>query len=377
MRVVNSSMTRNFSSSINDVHSKLNKTFDKISSGKAYESASENPLAYFQGKRIDNQYQDAVSKLSLISNVKNRLYEQELGARYIQTSLSQAKVKVEYVLSDTNNSSVSVVNTVRQDLLQKQQYMVNELNGQFQGMYIFGGNDLSTPPFSLSADGTELTFTHTFPGDSKPTEIKMTLKEDPANPGTYSYDVDNMANLLKAMREQGRVDVGYGDISNRDTLMDTFTGGVNLLTGLSSEQLKGMSDADATKLIQERLDNSPIGLLGKTVQVLDKHIDGLETDSANMEDFKNALDGMLDTMTMTEHRISTVYSDLGNKYSLLETTEDDLKMTKQLLTEQYKDLLGADPYEAIMEMYSYQYSYSAAQQVATRMFQSSLFDFMR
>ena len=85
----------------------------------------------------------------------------------------------------------------------------------------------------------------------------------------------------------------------------------------------------------------------------------------------------MEEMTLTEHYVSTVYSDLGNKYSLLETTESKLTLSKQHLTEQYADKMGADPYEAVMEMYSYQYSYSAAQQVATRLFQSSLFDFMR
>lgn len=79
MRVTNSSYYRNFTNSINDVHGRLNKSMNKVSSGKAYEKASDNPLAYYEGKKIDNQYQDTLSKLGLITNVKNRLYQQELG----------------------------------------------------------------------------------------------------------------------------------------------------------------------------------------------------------------------------------------------------------------------------------------------------------
>ena len=140
MRVTNSSYYRNFTNSINDVHGRLNKSMNKVSSGKAYEKASDNPLAYYEGKKIDNQYQDTLSKLGLITNVKNRLYQQELGARSIQNRLSEAKKKIEYVRSDSNNSDMQIVQTVRDDLLQKQQSMVNDLNAQYQNNYIFGGS---------------------------------------------------------------------------------------------------------------------------------------------------------------------------------------------------------------------------------------------
>lgn len=47
------------------------------------------------------------------------------------------------------------------------------------------------------------------------------------------------------------------------------------------------------------------------------------------------------------------------------------------LTKQYKDRLGANPYEAITEMFSYQQSYNAALKVGSQIMSSSLFDFMR
>ena len=75
--------------------------------------------------------------------------------------------------------------------------------------------------------------------------------------------------------------------------------------------------------------------------------------------------------------ISTIYSDLGNKYSLVETTKTRLDTLSDNLTEEYKDILGADPYEAITEMFSYQYSYSAALKMGSNLMQSSLFDFIK
>ena len=384
MRVTNSSYYRNFTNSINDVHGRLNKSMNKVSSGKAYEKASDNPLAYYEGKKIDNQYQDTLSKLGLITNVKNRLYQQELGARSIQNRLSEAKKKIEYVRSDSNNSDMQIVQTVRDDLLQKQQSMVNDLNAQYQNNYIFGGSDTTTPPFTLSADGRELTFSHTFAGDNAATKMVMTLTQQPD--GTYQYEFsgtkgnppanmdsdETLDNIVKAMRETGYMDVGYGNISEPDTLLDTNTGGLNLITGLSAGAMNAMSDSQAKDEVIKRLNNSPVALVGKAVIASDNYIGG-----GSREDFSSALGTVMDTMTDTEHSVSTVYSDLGNKYSLLESTEEKLTTIKLALTEQYKEKLGADPYEAITEMFSYQQSYNAALRVGSNMMSSSLFDFVK
>lgn len=385
MRVTTTTTYRNYTNSVNEVHNRLNKSMKKVETGKAYESAADNPLAYYEGKKIDNQYQDTLDKLSLMTNVKNRLYQQELGARSIQGLLSEAKTKVEYIVSDSNNGDKKQVETARDALLQKQQSMINDLNGKYQNYYIYGGNDASTPPFSLSADGTKLTFTHKFAGDDHTTEMVMELK-DKGN-GVYGYEFSGTENstpsktltsdqtltaIVKSMRETGYVDVGYGSISDRDTLLNTFTGGLNLLTGLSADAVISMNDATAKAEIEKRLNNSPIGLIGQAVMASDKYIAG-----GDKAEFSDTLSKVMDTMTETEHSVSTVYSDLGNKYALLETTETKLNLMKQTLTEQYKDTMGADPFEAITEMLSYQQSYNAALKVGSQLMTSSLFDFMR
>ncbi len=44
MRVTNSATYRNFTSSANDVHARLNKSFQKVSSGEAYERKAPSPI---------------------------------------------------------------------------------------------------------------------------------------------------------------------------------------------------------------------------------------------------------------------------------------------------------------------------------------------
>lgn len=386
MRVTNNATFRNFSGSVNDVHGRLNKSMNKISSGKAYEKAADNPLAYYEGKKIDNQYLDTLSKLNLIPDVKNRLYQQELGVRDIQTRLSKAKGRVEYVLTETSNIDPGLVQTTKDELLAYQQTMSNDLNAQYRDFYIYGGNDISTPPFSLSADGMELTYTHKFPGDDNATVIKMKMEEQAD--GSYQYtftgtdptgaDMDENQTLdaiVKAMSEQGRMDIGYGTIYDRETLVDTYTGGLNAITGLSSDTVKAQAGSDPVKLksqIKQLLNESPIGLIAQAVKSIDTYMD-----DGDRTKFRETLAPVMDKMTVSEHRLGTVYSDLGNKYNILGTSEERLGLDKINLTEQYKNKLGADPYDAIIEMYSYQQSYNAALKVSSYMFGTSLFDFMR
>ena len=381
MRVTNSATFRNFSSSVNDVHGRLNKSMNKISSGKAYEAAADNPLAYYEGKKIDNQYLDTLSKLNLIPDVQNRLYQQELGVRDIQTRLSKAKGRVEYILTETSNVDRGLIQTTKDELLAFQQTMVNDLNAQYRDFYIYGGNDVSTPPFSLSADGMTLTYTHKFPGDAQATVMEMKMEEQAD--GSYQYTFTgtdpNGANMgedetlnaiVKAMSEQGRMDVGYGTIYDRETLIDTYTGGLNAITGLSSDAVKAMTNpGDQIKTL---LNESPIGLIAQAVKSIDTYME-----DGDRTKFRETLAPVMDKMTASEHRLGTVYSDLGNKYNILGTTEDRLGLDKINLTEQYKNKLGADPYDSIIEMYSYQQSYNAALKVSSYMFGTSLFDFMR
>lgn len=389
MRVTNASTYRNFTTAVNNVHLKLNKSMDKISSGEQYENAAANPLAYYEGKVIDNQYLDTINKKNLLKDVQNRIYQQELGIRNIQTRLSEAKNNVQY--ANTATTTDTALDTTKSALLQKMHEMVNSLNTQYQNFYVYGGNDVSTPPFSLSADGSTLTYSHTFPGESNATVFKMELKEDSNNPGSYKYELlsgnDPSGNplgtekqLVEAMSEQGRIDIGYGTISDRQTLLDTYTGGMNVLTGITSDAIlttwNGTKDPQG-KGVMDYLSEGPLALVGRSVQAIGKYLDdvngGGNADKAAMS---KVLSQTITDMSVSEHSLSSFYSDLGNKYRLIDNLDERLGDLKISLETQYKDKLGADPYESIMEMYNNNYAYNAALQVGSKLMSSSLFDFM-
>ncbi len=397
MRVTNSSTYRNYTTSVNNVHANLNKSLNKISSGREYESAAENPISYYRGKAIDSQYLDVLSKSSLITDVKARLEQQEDGAYHIQNLLAEAKKTV--IKARTATTTGTAVGTLRDELLQKEHSIVNDLTSQYQDFYVYGGNDISTPPFSLSDDGMTLTYSHVFPGEDEPTDFVMKLTEQTdangAGTGVYKFELQTgdpkatSDRLVQAMSEQGYMDLGYGDIRDHSTLLDTYTGGLNLLTGLTSNAIISSSsdpnfDADTyvKDTIMEKLTNGPLGLIAQSVMSMDNYLgegtsqikDGLKDDREKLD---KDLARLMDEMAVSEHTTSTVYSDLGNKYKILEDTETRLNTLKDALTVQYKDVVGADPYASIYEMFNNQYAYNAALQVGSNLMQSSLFDFVR
>ncbi len=374
MRVVNSSLYRNYTNSMNTVQARLNKSFNKISSGKAYESAAEDPVSYYQGKQIDDQYQLVLSKKRLLTDVKSRLEQQEKGAYDIQTTLS-LDAKQAVLQARTATTSDTALASLRDKLLQVEHNMVNDLQAQYQDFYIYGGNDISTPPFSLSSDGKTLTFNHKYPGDDFLTKYEMTFKdgkfEDTVTVSTVPAGQSPTHPLSDAMKEQGFMDLGYGDIRDRSTLIDTFTGGMNVLTGLTSEHVKTSTPTDAE--IMEKLTKGPLGLVAGSVESITNYLEGNSTRGEMTEE----LGVILQDMLVSEHTTSTVYSDLGNKYNLLEKLESTLGTMTDSLQTQYKNAVGADPYESIYEMFSNQYSYNAALQVGSNLMSSSLFDFIR
>ena len=342
-RVTNTAMNRNFGRSVNDVHSKLNKAMNKISSGRAYEAAAENPLAYYEGNKLDNKYLELQSQLGVLGDLKHRLEEQENGAYSIQTKLAEAQNKMIYIRSSSNNEGEQTVETVRQDFLQKSQFMVNCLNGQYEDYYVFGGNDASTTPFGLSSDAKELTFNHKFPGDDGVTTMTIKLTGNTGDPekdltfeSTYTDANGNtsapktgdaaVADIMKAMKEQGRVDVGYGNIAKRDTLIDTFTGGLNVLTGITSDALKEKDSSDpagALKEVKEKLYNSPLFLVARAADACE----GLNDGSLSIGDFDEKMGVLIDQTTTTHSWVGTIYSDLGNKWATMENLETKHKKT--------------------------------------------------
>ena len=268
MRVTSAKFYKEYAGTVQDLKSKYNRSLMQVSSGKRYEKAADSPLDYYAGKKIDNLYNDAQTKETMIKDVNNRLQQQEAASRSIHTEMGNINTKLVTLLNAPQEGLKSTIDTYSSELRMRQQNMANDMNTQYENFYVLGGNDATTIPFDMSADGQTLTYHHKFAGDSEATNIRMeyqynthkdattgeviseggytyTLIDKEGNPISGKTEDDAMNELLRAMREQGRMSLGYGNVVNRETLPDTYTGGMNMVTGLSSEALRTMSDSEA------------------------------------------------------------------------------------------------------------------------------------
>ena len=407
MRVTARTYYQDYAKSVNDLHTKLNKSMEQVGNGRKFNEAKEDPIAYYAGKRIENQHSDAEAKKTIIDDVKNRLYQQEKGALSIQDDMRTVNTKVVNLKNDTTNANASTVETFESEFTQRLHSVVNTLNSQYDNFYVYGGNDMTTVPFSLKEDldgappSVILTYSHKFPGDEKATELNIKYSYDGTNyknefsgkasDGTALGEGDTLKLILSAMREQGKMSTGYGSLRDRSTLLDTYTGGLNMITGLSSDTLKGLSDTDAINRIkgasnggpvvaeEDSLMNSPVALLSKSVLTTHNYVKALKTNtnvSTAKERFHKDLSDFINQNDDSESRVSDTYRVLGIKYAALEATQSKLDITMDTLQAEYSSKLAIDPYDAVVKMYSYQYSYNAAMKVGANIMQSSLFDFV-
>jgi len=407
MRVTARTYYQDYAKSVNDIHTKLNKTMEQVGSGRKFDEAKEDPIAYYAGKRIENQHTDADAKKSIIDDVKNRLYQQERGALSIQEDMREVNKRVINLSNDPTNANPATVQTFESEFKQRLNSVVNTLNSQYDNFYVYGGNDMTTVPFSLKEDldganpSITLTYTHKFPGDEKATELNIKYSYDGTNyknefsgkdgNGTALNETDSLKLILSAMREQGKMSTGYGSLRDRSTLIDTYTGGLNMITGLSSDTLKGLSDSDAIARIkgasnggavnaqEDSLVNTPVALISKSILTSHNYIKAMESNtnvSTAKERFHKDMSDFINQNDDSESRVSDTYRVLGIKYAALESTQEKLDLTMDTLQAEYSSKLAIDPYDAVVKMYSYQYSYNAAMKVGSNIMQSSLFDFV-
>jgi flagellar hook-associated protein 3 FlgL len=424
MRITSATYYKEYAKSVQQLHSDLNTTMQQVETGRKYSSAKESPLAYYSGKKLDNLYNDAETKDTMISDVKNRLYQQEQGALAIQTDMRTISANLLKMQNDSSNGQETTIDTYTKDFEQRLQSIANTLNFTYENFYVFGGNDSTTVPFTLdpgveggNADDLSYTlnFSHKFPGESDTVttmSMKYTVAMEDSADGTvkkgdiqiaYSgkrvtYDADGKETatetldsdatldyILRAMEEEGRMSLGYGSLENRETLPDTFTGGLNMLTNISADGLKAMvkkDGADAAKAeITRQLKQTPIALTSKAIITSTRLINAKSRHSDDeretKEQYTKDIADVIGKWDACEQRISSTYRELGMKQAFLEDTQTKLGIVKDTLQKQYDDKLGVDEYQAITKMYSQQYAYQAALKVGSNLMQSSLFDFVK
>lgn len=409
MRVTSSTFYKDYAQSVQNLKSIYNKSMEQVSSGKKYENAAESPLDYYAGKKIDNLYNDAVTKDTMIKDVMNRLEQQEASSRSMYEQMGTLNIKYEQMASASYQGLESTVDTMHTLFINSQQTMAQDLNSSYSNYYVMGGNDATTVPFTMSDDGMTLTYHHKFAGDDTATVMSMEYYYDDtdSDPNKWQYkykyygtdetgaamdDQTTLTKIVLAMREQGRMSLGYGDITTLTTLPDTYYGGLNMVTGLTSDALRAKDDpttgtpalTENIKQFKEAMLTSGFALNSRAILTTGNYLETFDTSQYTEDEHAEAQEKMnsdlayvLENWDGAMRQVSNTFRRIGVVTSTLEDVQSRLQTAQDSYIKEYNDHLAIDTYDAIVKMYQNQFSYNAAMQVGSKIMQNSLFDFVR
>ncbi|MDY6306217.1 MAG: hypothetical protein SPL94_09695 [Oribacterium sp.] len=236
---------------------------------------------------------------------------------------------------------------------------------------------------SIAADGKSFV-------DSDGKTVTITSNDGKAVNASDAKQDAALDKLLVAMREQGRMSLGYGTVvtDQRSTLPDTYFGGMNMITGLTSDQMRTLSDDAAKEQIKTYMNKSAFGLNAKAIDSIGSYQKELDLTSEDLTRPTDKLNNLRSTMSKdlggilnewdnSMQRVISTTRHIGVTYNTLSTMQSQLQVQQDTYQKEYDDKLGVDTADAITKMYSDQFAYNAALQVGSKIMQNSLFDFVQ
>ena len=151
MRISDNTIIRNFMTSLNTNSNQLNQASLKVSTGRSFQTASENPVAALKAMNIRRSLARIDDYQGNITDFKAITAERESAVSEINDILTEISTSV---LQGKNGTySDSDRDSIASSLRSAQETIFDIGNSSYCGKYIFGGNKEYDIPFSLDASG--------------------------------------------------------------------------------------------------------------------------------------------------------------------------------------------------------------------------------
>ncbi|MFT8884310.1 MAG: flagellar hook-associated protein FlgL [Liquorilactobacillus hordei] len=147
MRISNNIMYSDFIRNLGTNSSKVQKTMNQLSSFKEISKSSDDPLqaSKIMGLNVALDQNKMYSKT--ISDAESWTQVQDSVLDDASTTMSRIRTLVQS--SSTATSGTDEVKANKDEIQQSISELVDTLNTNFDGRYIFGGNKTNTPPFEV------------------------------------------------------------------------------------------------------------------------------------------------------------------------------------------------------------------------------------
>lgn len=297
---------------------------------------SEDPVTASKTMRLRRSYTQNQDYRNNISTISDTYALAEDAAMDIKEILDQAKEEMQG-LTNSGTFPESDFAIYAKTLRGLQEDFVTIANSKLNDNYVFGGNDATKLPFSVSDDG------------------KLLYRG-------LDVDTTDAATLEALSNESVYIDVGLGvnvsatgDVDEASVFNDTLNGLAYFGYGVDSD---GKS-------------NNVYNMLGEAATAIEKYLAGDTSafDTKIAGEYVSKINQAIDSLTVS-------VGNLGIKVNQLERLDARLVNVQEDLNEQLGNLEYVDPEEAYTDLTWQQYVYNASLKIGSKLLQSSFLDYM-
>ena len=322
MRITNRMISNTYLSNLNSSLEELTNLNQKVSTGRSYLKASEDPAAALKAYQIRQNlsrislYQNNVSEAGdILTDVESAI--KELNS--VVTSVSEQVIQGE---SDTCSADDRAI--IAEVLKNYQAEIFDIANYKSSDKYVFGGSDMSEAPFTLASDIL------------------------------YYHGTDVDSNTGFTAEESIYYDIGLG--LETDATGQVVEGTAFNISNPGSEVFGTGTDANG-------ITNNIYNLVGEIATMFENN------DLTNLSSYVDKLETISEDITID-------YVNIGQKSNFLDFLTERLENNEYNAEEKQTTIEGIDEAEGILNYNTQETAYEAALAMGSKIIQYSLLDYM-
>ena len=380
MRITTNSTLYTYQKNLMKSTNQLYSAMRSLMTGRNFDSYSADPAAATRAFNIHSslnatnaQYSNnktVLGKFSTAWDIADDMIDK------LVSDLAQAPA-----LKGLNDTNLSTLNTQGDVIYSGAEAVIQSLNSQYGGNFLFNGADTKNAPFALEKDGDRTYVTYR--------NVRIDDDFDPASPNYNAayYDAD-----YKDSNGDPILDKDGNPISNREAL-EMFTDGSEHLyvdIGIGFEvdangkvvdstafdsAISGVDFIGGAGLDEDGDPKNIVSIMVRLSEVFkDYNVDTNTWGSAGNRDVASRL---TEKLSKAQDALSKQHTQLDTQAKYLQTNQSQLESTFDSLNTELEGIERVDQVDAILALSWAQTSYNAAIQVGSNVIPQSLMDYMK
>lgn len=245
----------------------MQKTMEQLTSGHTVSRSSDNPLIASKIMDLNATINQNDNYDSTINDAVSWSNTQDSAISSASTALSRIRTLIQSATNAT--SGAQEIQADKDEIQSNFKTIVNALNTQFDGRYLFSGDKTTTPPFSTveNADGDITGITYSGSDIDQVREIAQGVQvnlvtngqnmvtSQGVSLGNFAQQLVQHLNQAIAGDKTAQADLGKQDLGDVDTLFDNLTNQRSQI-GAINNQLQAADKRNQAQSLQLKTERS-------------------------------------------------------------------------------------------------------------------------